>query len=108
MSVDKPTREPIDWKARGLDWLFSQGISTILLLMICAGMWYGIPWARTCMKDDIREIHAAHKDTFENLIKTWDAHGDRQIKAFQDDQARDQKEKDRLWQKLGIANQDAN
>ena len=85
MSADKPPREPIDWKARGLDWVFNQGISTILLLLICGAMWYGIPWARTCMKEDMREIHETHKAAI-----------DKTIDAFKEDQERDQ----RLIEKL--------
>lgn len=96
MSADKPTREPIDWKSRGLDWLFTQGVSTILLLLICFGLWYGIPWARMCMKEDLREIHTHNKDALDNLIKTWDSHVDKTIEAFKEDQERDQQLLDRV------------
>ncbi len=104
MSTDKP-RQPIDWKSRGLDWVFSQGVSTVLLMLICFGLWYGIPWARTCIKEDLREIHSANKEALDSVIQTWNSHVDKTINAFKEDQARDQELLDRVLDRNGLQKQ---
>jgi hypothetical protein len=81
----------IDWKARSLDWMFQQGVSTILLLLLVFGLYQGIPWARACMKEDIMEIHSANAKSIDKLIENGDVHLDKTIQAFQEDQARDQR-----------------
>lgn len=82
---------PIDWRARSLDWAFQQGVSTVLLLLLVFGLYQGIPWARSCMKEDMREIHEANSQSIDKLIKNGDDHLDKTIQAFQEDQARDQR-----------------
>jgi hypothetical protein len=105
MSVDKPAREPIDWKTRSIDFAFSQGSGFILLI---AAFYFGVPLLRAWRQEDMKEIVDTHRDTLEKVVSSWDRHLDQAVKAFQDDQNRDQREKDRLWQKLGVANQDEN
>ena len=93
MSADKPPREPFDMRAGFFSWATSQGPSTVLLFLICAGLWYGIPWARTCMKEDMQQIHESHKTTVDAVIKSWDSHVEKTIGAFQADQDRDQRQR---------------
>lgn len=103
MSADKPPREPIDYRAGLFSWATSQGPSTTLLCLICVGLWYGIPWARTCMKEDMQQIHEAHKASIDALIKSADTHIEKTIEAFTADQERDQRVMDRLIEKQRVA-----
>jgi hypothetical protein len=34
----------IGWKTLSANWLFHQGVSTVLLLLICLALWRGIPY----------------------------------------------------------------
>ena len=69
----------------------------MLLLLICAGLWYAIPWARSCVKEDMAQIqtandkiHEANRAQFAEVIKTYDRHLDRLVTTFADDQTRDE------------------
>jgi len=81
--VDSPAKASMS--DRIIDWAFAQGVSTILLGVLAAGLWYGIPWARTCMKEDIKQI-----------LDVTERNVDKTIEAFAADQARDQQLIDQL------------
>lgn len=76
---------------RGMDWLFSQGVSTVLLGALAFGLWYGIPWARACMKEDLTQIL---QSTERNIDKT--------VEAFKEDQTRDQDLIDHLLERKRV------
>lgn len=93
-----PSNPKIDWRARTLDWAFTQGPGTVLLFAMCVGLWYGIPWGRACMKEDMQAIQAIHRENMAEVVQAWDRHIDKTITAFKDDQERDAKMLERAQQ----------
>lgn len=90
--------EKIDWRARGIEWMLSQGPSAVMLAAMCVGIWYGIPWGRSCMKEDMNSIQAAHKENIAEVVKAWNLQIDKTIEAFKADQERDARMLERAQQ----------
>ncbi len=42
-------------------WLFQQGTSTVLLFVIAAALWYGIPWYMGKVDTEMKEQRIDHK-----------------------------------------------
>lgn len=75
---------------RIVDWFLGLDTGSKLLVALCVGIAYYVPWVRACMKEDIQGIHQTHRDTVTEMVKSWDSHVDKTIEAFREDQARDQ------------------
>ena len=91
--------EPLHWRSRMYDWLFSQGVSTVLLFAILIAVGYlgnyalttAVPAHLKTIQDGYREIQAENKVQQKELLE-----------RFKDDRTRDrewasmEREKDRL------------
>ena len=53
------------------DWLFQQGVSTVLLGFIAIGAWYGIPAAVTKITEELRDQRADYKAQVKDLGDTF-------------------------------------
>ena len=79
------------WRDRGADWLFQQGVSTVLLVLIVVGAWYGIPtWIdkiETGHRSERQDYLSAVKEqqvTFNDALKTMITDGREQRKELLD------------------------
>lgn len=82
--MDNPLATDRSFKQQAGDWLFQQGVSTVLLGFIAIGAWFGIPAAVREVKDTIvivttkiDEEKAAHKDEVKDLSSTFERTLDR-------------------------------
>ena len=67
------------WKDRASEWLFQQGVSTVLLFGIVICLWYGIPWwenrhqaERKEMRDELKEARTDYKQSLNEIIRAVD------------------------------------
>jgi hypothetical protein len=74
------------WKELAMRWLVSQGVSTVLLIVqttaLLGGLFYGVPWARACLKEDLTAINEAHKLTVDKVIDSFEKAQERQSKMI--------------------------
>jgi hypothetical protein len=58
-------------KQQAGDWLFQQGVSTVLLFGILVGAWYGVPAAVREVRDTMKAETASHKGEVKELSETF-------------------------------------
>lgn len=91
------------------DWLLRQSTETVLLVVLCGSIGYaafsGIPMVRSWLREDLREINAAHSANVDKVIQAWDGHMDNTLKEFHADQERDQKLLEELLRGRAIVKQ---
>lgn len=64
-----------NWKSKALNWLFSQGVSTVLLFAILGGVYRGVPlWisqqteATAIQRRDFTETLDIQRENFEKIL----------------------------------------
>lgn len=64
------------FKEKAFEWLFQQGVSTVLLIAILVGLWHvtwrGIPYVMTETKAHIQEINKEHSKNVERISSSFD------------------------------------
>jgi hypothetical protein len=55
------------WRDMAFRWLFSQGVSTILLFAILGGVWYGLPASLAKIQDGYERIEKADDRRYETI-----------------------------------------
>lgn len=72
-------------KDRAAEWVFQQGTSTVLLIFIAAGAWYGIPRGIESLKQTLTQMELSHREERLEVAKVYaDA-----IKALSDQRDKD-------------------
>lgn len=71
MAEGTPTETPSTWKDRLAEWLFSQGVSTVLLVAILAAIAYGGHHAMTtAIPKHLEQIQRGYKEVSEDHRQT--------------------------------------
>lgn len=78
-----PTPIPRDWKEAMYRWLFSQGVSTILLVALVAGIWVGGPKGIAELKSYINDINTAHGLQIQRMAESFDKDQERDAQLLQ-------------------------
>lgn len=76
-SATNPSGSGNSFRSRAAEWLFQQGVSTVLLGFIAVGAWFGIPAAVHELRDVLDKTGKRHEHEVKGLSDTFERTLDR-------------------------------